>query len=159
MRLTVIQGLIAYSEGTRLTSAKRAEAAEWCKANNKSLPKHTLYPRTRGFIACVQRLRQAPHVKAVYDVTVAYAKGDSFQNPPTFSQSLYLPRLDKEWKFFVHVERHLLHELPHTDDELAQWLEDRWIEKGERLELLRNRLAHGLPWTDLAVTMNGECAS
>ncbi|KAF2172857.1 hypothetical protein M409DRAFT_49376 [Zasmidium cellare ATCC 36951] len=139
--------LISYSEATRFTQSKRIEAEKWCKANDKPLPKHTLYPRTKGFIASVQKLRQTPHVKAVYDMTIAYAKDDKlFQAPPTFWQTLYQPHLNKNWKFFVHVERHELQKLPRDTDQLARWLEERWIEKGERLEQLRDRLAKGLPW-------------
>lgn len=114
------------------------------------MPQHALYPRTRGFIACVQKLREAPHVKAVYDVTIAYAQKDGdrflFQQPPTFGQSLMIPRLNERWRFYVHVQRHLIEELPRKPEELAKWLEARWVEKGERLEKLRQRLHQGLPW-------------
>lgn len=102
-------------------------------------------------MASVQKLRNSAQVKAVYDVTVAYAKTDGslFQRAPTFVQSITLPRLDQQWKFFVHVDRHLLEDLPRSDKEIAQWLEDRWIEKGERLETLRRRLENHLPWDPL----------
>ena len=122
-------------------------AEKWCAANNKRLAQHLLYPRTKGFIASVQKLRNAPHVKAVYDLTLAYAKdGKVFQQPPKFWQSLLYPRLDRTFRTYVHVERHELAQLPDESDELAQWLEDRWVEKGERLERLRVRLSKNLPW-------------
>lgn len=57
-----------------------------------------------------------------------------------------LPNLSKDWRFLVHVERFAIESLPENDEELARWLEDRWVEKGERLEALRRRLAQGLPW-------------
>lgn len=95
----------------------------------------------------MQKLRQTPHVKAVYDMTIAYAKDDKlFQAPPTFWQTIYRPNLNNSWRFFVHVERHELQSLPHDTDRLARWLEDRWMEKGERLEMLRDQLTKGLPW-------------
>lgn len=146
--LTGHKGLVSYSEATRYTKSKRLEAEAWCKANEKRMPQHTLYPRTKGFIACVQNLRSTSHVKAVYDCTVAYANknGNIFQQPPTFAQSIMLPRLDENWRFFVHVERHPIEELPKSDEEIAQWLEDRWVEKGDRLDILRQRLQKGLPW-------------
>ena len=34
----------------------------------------------------------------------------------------------------MHVLRFPLEELPESDAELAKWLENRWIEKGEYLE-------------------------
>lgn len=143
-------GLIAYSEATRYTPSKRLEAEAWCRAHNKRLGPHVLYPRTKGFVACVQKLRSAPHVKAVYDVTVAYARHNGlFQHPPTFAQTLLMPCLSEEWTFFVHVERHALEGLPTQERELAQWLEDRWVEKGERLEVLRKRLESRLPLGDM----------
>lgn len=119
--------------------------------NKKSLGKHLLYPRTRGFIACVQKLREASHVKAVYDFTLAYRQeqGQLFQQPPSFTQSLLLPQLSKQWGFFVHVERFPIEDLPESDEALAAWLEKRWLEKGERLELLRQRLVDGRSWEPL----------
>ncbi len=122
------------------------EAEAHCRSNNKRLAQHLLYPRTKGFIASVQKLRNTSQVKAVYDVTIAYAKNDGsqFQQPPTFAQSVTIPRLDQQWRFFVHVERYLINQLPKSDGEIAHWLEDRWIEKGERLESLRLRLQKGL---------------
>lgn len=146
----MIGGLISYSEATRYTEAKRLETEAWCRKNDKPMPKHLLYPRTRGFVASVQKLRDAKQVKAVYDVTVAYANKDrGFQQPPTFAQSLMIPTLDAEWTFFVHVERHMLDELPQDEAGLIQWLEKRWIEKGEMLELLLDRLEKGQPWVPL----------
>ena len=139
-------GLISYSEATRYTKAKHADTVTWCKANNKAIPKHTLYPRTRGFIATVSQLRRTPHVRAVYDVTIAYAQGNNFMSTPSFWQTIAMPTLSSIWRFHVHVERYLLAELPETDDELAKWLEARWIEKGERLESMRDALARGQSW-------------
>ena len=95
----------------------------------------------------MQKLRQTPHVQAVYDMTIAYAENDQlFLSPPTFWQTLSEPRLDQHWRFFVHVERHELRSLPQASEDLATWLEDRWIEKGQRLEHLRSQLLQGLPW-------------
>ncbi|KAF2232268.1 hypothetical protein EV356DRAFT_488785 [Viridothelium virens] len=138
--------LISYSEATRYTRAKYAETVTWCKANDRPIPRHTLYPRTRGFIATINQLRHTSHVRAVYDVTIAYAQGNSFMGTPSFWQTISMPRLSDTWKFHVHVERYLLTDLPENDEELAKWLETRWIEKGERLESLRDTLARGQPW-------------
>lgn len=132
--------LIAYSEGTRFTPKKHAEAAAWCKAHDRPIPKHLLYPRTKGFVATVQKLRQAPHVKAVYDVTIAYAKGTKFMSPPSFIQTVSHSNLGDSWKMYVHVNRHEISSLPSSSDGLAKWLEDRWIEKGERLDSLKTDL-------------------
>ncbi|KAK0356222.1 hypothetical protein LTR02_003165 [Friedmanniomyces endolithicus] len=145
--------LIAYSEATRYTSAKRLEAEAWCRDHDKRLGQYLLYPRTKGFIACVQNLRKTEHVSAVYDVTIAYAKDDKeFQVPPRFTETLMLPNLDERWRFFVHVERYAIAELPHSDAELALWLEDRWVEKGQRLAHLRKLLLDGQKWDESSLS-------
>lgn len=143
-----LQGLISYSEATRFTPSKRREAEAWCAANGRALGQHVLYPRSKGFIACVQKLRKAPHVKAVYDVTIAYANEDGlrFQQAPSFAQTLLLSNLSEKWRFFVHVDRIELEDLPQQDDQLAKWLEHRWVVKGDRLTLLKERLISGLTW-------------
>jgi len=113
------------------------------------MPKHLLYPRTKGFIACVKTLRQAPHINAVYDITVAYAHGNDFNKPPTFWQTIVLPRLNEQWQIHVDVKRWPLDGLPNEDADLAQWLEDRWLDKGQYLEGLREMLMRGEKWDTL----------
>jgi hypothetical protein len=100
------------------------------------LPKHLLYPRTKGFITTVQHLRKAPHVKAVYDFTIAYQHGAKFHEAPNMWETLKLPSISNDYgyKFHVHARRFLLEDLPQTDEELAKWLEQRWVEKGEWLD-------------------------
>ncbi|MCJ1315502.1 hypothetical protein MMC15_000822 [Xylographa vitiligo] len=146
-------GLISYSEATRYTPEKYTETLAWCQAHGRPFPQHTLYPRTRGFITTVQQLRGTPHVKAIYDLTIAYAEKRpsssekwAFLTAPDMWQSLSEPRLNTRWKFHVHVERYPLKILPETEEGLKQWLEDKWIEKGVRLEQLRQGLLAGRAW-------------
>lgn len=67
--------------------------------------------------------------------------------PPSFWQSLSRPKLDEDWTFLVDARRYELKDLPYTDQELAAWLEQRWMEKGNRLETLRDQLSRGHTWT------------
>lgn len=55
-----------------------------------------------------------------------------------------LPGLTKSYgyKFFVHVRRFPMEDLPKKDDELAKWLEEVWVEKGEWLEGMKT--GHGV---------------
>ena len=145
-------GLISYSEATRYSADKHADAATWCKANNKPIPQHTLYPRTKGFIATVNHLRSAAHIKAVYDVTIAYASGSHFMSAPNIWETLSTPNMNNSWRFHVDVQRYMLEDLPRTDEELAAWLEERWMEKGRRLESMRQDLVKGLPWLNITST-------
>lgn len=169
-----------------MTPQKRLQAASHASETNKPLPQHLLLPRTKGFATCVQHLRTAaPHVKAVYDLTVAYAdlqpagrtedttknemkkkmngagvNGNgsghasttpaqpdfTFQSPPTFLQSLFYPEISSRWRTLVHVRRFEISSLPEGEAELKAWLEERWVEKGELLEELRERLEMGEGW-------------
>ncbi|KAH0291394.1 hypothetical protein M436DRAFT_39877 [Aureobasidium namibiae CBS 147.97] len=138
--------LISFSEGTRYRPKKHAEAVRWCEANQKSLPQHTLHPRPRGFVATVQQLRKTSHVKAVYDVTIAYAEDDKFMSPPSFFKTVFQPNLSQRYRMYAHVHRYELSSLPETDSEITHWLEERWTEKGERLAKLKKSLDYGEPW-------------
>lgn len=115
----------------------------WCREHGRPLPKHLLHPRTKGFVACVKGLRQAEHVKAVYDMTIAYSHNNKFLEAPTIWESLSLPDLSGEagYRFHVHVERFELDELPVEDAAVADWLERRWVAKGEWLEGKREEWA------------------
>ncbi|KAK0613008.1 hypothetical protein B0T17DRAFT_583742 [Bombardia bombarda] len=142
--------LVSFSEATRYTPQKYAESQKWCAANNRPQPEHLLYPRTKGFVTTVQHLRKAPHVKAVYDLTIAYQHGKQWQQAPTMWETLSVPRLSlasqkggQGYRFHVHARRFPLEELPHDDAELARWLEERWVEKGEWLERKR------IEWTEV----------
>ena len=134
-------GLISFSEATRYTASKYAESQAWCAANARPQPQHLLYPRTRGFVTTVQHLRKAPHVKAVYDLTVAYQRDGTWHEAPDMWATLSLPGLSRPadrggqgYRFHVHARRFPIDELPADDEGLAKWLETRWVEKGEWLE-------------------------
>ncbi|KKO97812.1 acyltransferase [Trichoderma harzianum] len=133
--------LISFSEATRFSQHKYQESLAWCKKTDRPHPMHLLYPRTKGFITTVQHLREAPHIKAVYDVTILYRRGSDFQEVPTMWDTLSIPSLSKEagYAFHVHTRRFPIETLPYTDAELARWLEQRWIEKGEWLEAQRQK--------------------
>lgn len=132
-------GLISFSEATRFTKEKYEKSLQWCQETDRPQPKHLLYPRTKGFITTVQQLRKAPHVKAVYDFTISYQHGDKFQEAPTMWDTLSLPGLSDRlgYRFHVHARRYPIETLPEKDEDLATWLEQRWVEKGDLLEAQR----------------------
>jgi len=99
-------------------------------------------------VTTVQHLRKAPHVKAIYDMTIAYQRGSKFQQAPNMWETLSEPRLSfprekggKEYRFHIHARRFPITELPQDDEGLAKWLEQRWIEKGQWLEERRLKWA------------------
>lgn len=135
--------LISYSEGTRFTKRKYDESLDFCKTGGRRQPMHLLYPRTKGFITTVQHLRKAPHVKAVYDFTIAYQHQGSFQKAPSIWETLSAPEISDQsgYKFHVRARRFPIDSLPTKDEDLATWLEQLWIEKGEWLEEQRQEWA------------------
>ncbi|SPN97140.1 probable 1-acyl-sn-glycerol-3-phosphate acyltransferase delta [Cephalotrichum gorgonifer] len=132
--------LVSFSEATRFTPKKYEESKRWCMENNRPQPKHALYPRNKGFVTTVQRLRHAPHMKAVYDLTIAYQHHGKFFEAPTWWDSVSLPGLTRKqgYRFYVHVRRFPMEDLPAQDDELAKWLEKVWIEKGDWLDRMKD---------------------
>jgi 1-acyl-sn-glycerol-3-phosphate acyltransferase len=141
-------GLIAYSEATRFTAAKHAATVRWCEENNRPPPKHTLWPRYRGFVATVTQLRHARQVRSVYDVTIAYAARQggrwTWMATPSFTESISRPGLDQRYRFYVDVQRFELQDLPEGEAELRQWLEQRWLAKDKKLDQLKEGLERGL---------------
>ncbi|KAM7193475.1 acyltransferase [Naviculisporaceae sp. PSN 640] len=136
--------LVAFSEATRFTPEKYEQSVKYCEKHNKPQPLHLLYPRVKGFVSTVQHLRKSPHVKAVYDMTIAYQKGKQWHLAPNIWETLSCARLTEErgYKFHVHARRYELKDLPGDDEGLAQWLVERWVEKGEWLEGKRREWAN-----------------
>jgi Acyltransferase C-terminus len=54
--------------------------------------------------------------------------------------TLRLPNLTKDagYKFHVHSRRFPIETLPERDEDLSQWLETLWVEKGEWLDIKKS---------------------
>lgn len=117
--------LALFVEGTRFTQAKLLAAQEYANSTGLPAPRNTLIPRTKGFVSAVSHMRS--FVPAIYDVTVAIPKNSP---APT------ILRLFKGQSSVVHVrlERHLMKELPETDDAVAQWCRDIFVAKDALLD-------------------------
>ncbi|KAL7092839.1 hypothetical protein ACP275_11G007100 [Erythranthe tilingii] len=117
--------LALFVEGTRFTQAKLLAAQEYASSAGLPVPRNVLIPRTKGFVTAVSHMR--PFVPAIYDVTVAIPETSP---PPT------MLRLFKGQPSVVHVhlKRHLMKDLPETDDEVAQWCRDIFVEKDKLLD-------------------------
>ncbi len=115
--------LVSFVEGTRARLSKIEASREY--AQLKGLPelKHLLIPRTKGFAATIEGLRE--HITAVYDITIGYEKG-----VPTLWQ--YIKGSVK--RIHVHVRCFPIEEISQLDEEIRQWLLDRWVEKDALLE-------------------------
>ncbi|KAI4348725.1 hypothetical protein L6164_009412 [Bauhinia variegata] len=117
--------LALFVEGTRFTQAKLLAAQEYATSTGLPVPRNVLIPRTKGFVAAVSHMRS--FVPAIYDVTVAIPKSSP---APT------MLRLFKGQPSVVHVhiKRHLMKELPETDEAVAQWCRDVFMAKDALLD-------------------------
>ncbi|KAL2535077.1 1-acyl-sn-glycerol-3-phosphate acyltransferase 2 [Abeliophyllum distichum] len=89
------------------------------------VPRNVLIPRTKGFVTAVSHMRT--FVPAIYDVTVAI---------PKTSPAPTMIRLFRGQPSVVHVhlKRHLMKDLPETDDDVAQWCRDVFVAKDKLLD-------------------------
>ena len=116
--------MIIFAEGTRITPAKVARSREYAVSRNLPPPRHVLLPRPKGFVAAVEGLRD--HVDAVYDLTIGYVEG-----VPSLGQ--YITGAVKQ--VHLHVRRFAVETLPDSEEDLGDWLRQRFQEKDERLDL------------------------
>jgi 1-acyl-sn-glycerol-3-phosphate acyltransferase len=121
--------LMLFPEGTRITRSKLERSQAFARERGLPVLRHLLTPRTKGFAASVQGLRQ--HLHAVYDVTIAYPTG-----VPTLVQ--YIRGYGRI--AHLHVRRFAIEQLPELEDELGAWLHQRWQRKDLQLE---HFYAHG----------------
>ncbi|XP_054802465.1 1-acyl-sn-glycerol-3-phosphate acyltransferase 2-like isoform X2 [Prosopis cineraria] len=148
--------LALFVEGTRFTQPKLLAAQEYATSTGLPVPRNVLIPRTKGFVSAVNHMRS--FVPAIYDVTVAIPKSSP---APT------MLRLFKGQPSVVHVhiKRHLMKELPETDEAVAQWCRDVFITKDVLLDkhkvedtfsdqLLQNT---GRPIKSLLVVVSWAC--
>lgn len=121
--------LVTHPEGTRITPRKYAESMAYQK-QHQDLPalRNLMLPRPKGFTATVQALRGRV-LQAVYDVTLDYPEGV----PALFSLCARRgPRI------VVHVKRYPIASLPASEADLRRWLLERWVEKDELLQRMRD---------------------
>lgn len=114
--------LVSFLEGTRKTPAKHARSVAFARQRGLYEPRHTLIPRTKGFVATMIGLRG--HLDAVHDVTIAYG------GP---APSLVDAFAGKVRRVDVHLRRYPVDALPTGEDELSKWAMDRYREKDELL--------------------------
>ncbi|XP_071740875.1 1-acyl-sn-glycerol-3-phosphate acyltransferase 2-like [Rutidosis leptorrhynchoides] len=114
-----------FVEGTRFTQAKLLVAQEYASSHGLPVPRNVLIPRTKGFVTSVSQTRS--FIPAIYDMTVAIPKNSP---PPT------MLRLFKGQSSVVHLrmKRHLMKDLPETDEAVAKWCKDLFVAKDDLLD-------------------------
>ena len=109
-------------EQAKATLTKLEAAQTYARENGLTVPRHTLVARSKGFAASVEGLRR--HIAAVYDLTIAYEKG---------VPSLWQYIKGSVSRIHLHVRRFPVDELPTLEEDVRQWLMDRWVEKDKLL--------------------------
>ena len=115
--------LIIFAESTRISPGKLEQSQKVAAKNGLVSTDHVLLPRTRGFVASVQGLRD--HVDAVYDITIGYEQG-----VPTLWQ--YVKGIATVAHF--HVQRIPMAKMPATDEQISDWLMEQFQQKDRLLE-------------------------
>ncbi|CAA0833464.1 1-acyl-sn-glycerol-3-phosphate acyltransferase 2 [Striga hermonthica] len=117
--------LALFVEGTRFTQEKLVAAQQYAACAGLPIPRNVLIPRTKGFVAAVTHLRT--FVPVIYNITVAVPKNEP---RPTLLRILR----GRSSTVHVHIERHLMQELPETSSGIAQWCNDMFVAKDAFLE-------------------------
>lgn len=119
--------LLLFPEGTDFQPSSRKKSKEYAKKHDLKDFEYVLHPRTTGFSAVLGYMKSYNNLEQIVDVTIAYP-----QNMLQNETELLTGNIPREIVFTV--ETFDINELPTTDDTvLAQWLEDRWCIKEERL--------------------------
>ncbi|CAA0837453.1 1-acyl-sn-glycerol-3-phosphate acyltransferase 2 [Striga hermonthica] len=117
--------LALFVEGTRFTQAKLLAAQEYASSTGLPVPRNVLIPRTKGFVTAVSQMR--PFVPAVYDFTIAIPKTSP---APTMLRIFN----GQSSVVHVHLKRHLMKDLPESDDAVAKWCKDAFVAKDKLLD-------------------------
>ncbi|KAK1433551.1 hypothetical protein QVD17_10462 [Tagetes erecta] len=122
--------LAVFPEGTDFTEQKCIKSQQYAAENGLPMLKNVLLPKTRGFHACVEILRDS--LDAVYDVTIAYKN-----RCPTFMDNVFGVEPSE---VHVHVRRISLDEIPVSETECNTWLLKTFHQKDQ---LLSDFIAQG----------------
>ncbi|VDM91741.1 unnamed protein product [Onchocerca ochengi] len=101
----------------------------YAKKNGLKQLNNLIYPRSAGFIHLIKEMRRHNYIECIYDVTIAY--------PVNIVQSevgLFLTGRIPQ-KVLFHIERIDLSCIPLKDHDIAQWINELWIAKDEKLDL------------------------
>ncbi|KAI3449952.1 hypothetical protein Pfo_006617 [Paulownia fortunei] len=148
--------LALFVEGTRFTQAKLVAAQEYAASAGLPVPRNVLIPRTKGFVAAVTHLRS--FVPVIYNMTAAIPKNEP---RPTLLRIFR----GRSSVVHVHIERHLMQELPETSSGIAQWCKDVFVAKDALLErhlasdTFGDEIRHdiGRPKRSLLVVLSWSC--
>lgn len=115
--------LLMFCEGTRFSEKKLIESNKFAAKNNLTQLKHTLVPRTKGFVLTMEGIKEK--FDAVWDITIGFRKDGA---EPTV-QSIFD---GKPTKAELYCRRIPIKNIPVDDDtETSDWLYKTFAEKDE----------------------------
>lgn len=123
-----------FVEGTRFTPQKLKAAQEFAASAGLPVPRNTLVPRTKGFVATVDSIRS--FVPVIYDMTVKVPEGGP---EPTFLSLVQR----KKSVIHIHVRRVFMTDLPKDEAGIADWCKQAFVEKDEMLEAHKKSATFG----------------
>lgn len=113
---------------TKDQKAVLAKSNEFAKREGRPQLKHLLLPRTTGFNASLESLRESSPV--VYDVTIAFRGYDGTTRSTTdLTFSALWSILRKPQEFHMRIKRYSMDEVLQD----ASWLDKQWVEKDRLL--------------------------
>lgn len=127
--------IISHLEGTRINPKKLKESQTFAKQKGLPILDNVLVPRTKGFVATVQGLRNNS-ANAVYDVTIIYLDsktGDcshKVKGPSFFSLAFRSPQSSVH----MYIRRFEISTLPTSEEELTKWCFKVWEEKNDLIK-------------------------
>ncbi|CAF0794310.1 unnamed protein product [Rotaria sordida] len=121
--------ILIFPEGTNLTDETKIKSNDYAaKQNtfNRSYD-YCLHPRLQGFTFLLNTMRSDEILDTIDDVTIGY-EGII----PEAEIDLLKGHIPKAVHF--HVKRYNINDIPKTNDEIGQWLQNCWDEKENRLK-------------------------
>ncbi|XP_052176132.1 probable 1-acyl-sn-glycerol-3-phosphate acyltransferase 5 isoform X2 [Diospyros lotus] len=115
--------LAVFPEGTDFTERKSSQSQKYAAENGLPILKNVLLPKTKGFYACLEELRDS--LDAVYDITIGYK-----HRCPSFLDNAF--GVDPS-EVHIHVRRIPLSDIPESEEKTGSWLHDTFQLKDQLL--------------------------
>ncbi|KAM9983787.1 hypothetical protein ACTFIY_000501 [Dictyostelium cf. discoideum] len=127
--------LVIFPEGTDIDDVKLKKSWDFAEKNGFPKFNNVLLPRHKGLHACVEPLRDT--IDCVYDLTIGY------EGKPTILSCISgtSPRVVN-----IHIKRYSLDEIPKDENQLQKWLFNRYREKDQMLQYLKENKTYSMPY-------------
>mmetsp|Transcript_20654 Transcript_20654/g.34747 ORF Transcript_20654/g.34747 Transcript_20654/m.34747 type:complete len:288 (-) Transcript_20654:2975-3838(-) len=124
--------LLIFPEGTDLSESNVMKSNTYAKQNNLKEREYVLHPKSTGLITAIECFRERDRMvrgrgegSVLHDLTLAY-EDRTFGERPS-EKGLFSGEFPRA--VHVHVERHVVDELPQSSESLAKWLQDSFTRK------------------------------